>query len=161
MCIRDRVDGRSISSIPELQQSIGLHRPGDKVVITVNRDGSEKDLNVTLRNRAGGSDIVKPSESSATLSSLGARFDNLTTQEKQRLARYKVEGGVKIMSIEGGKLARAGVSEGFIITKVNGKPVRTVKELQDALAGKSDAMVQFEGLYPDSPYDIYTFGFRM
>jgi serine protease Do len=156
-----KVDGRSIGSIPELQQSIGLHRPGDKVVITVNRNGSEKDLNVTLRNRTGGSDIVKPSESSATLSSLGARFDNLTTQEKQRLARYRVEGGVKIMSIEGGKLSRAGVSEGFIITKVNGKPVRTVKELQDALSGKSDSMVQFEGLYPDAPNDVYTFGFRM
>lgn len=156
-----KVDGRSINSIPELQQSIGLHRPGDKVIITVNRDGSEKDFTVTLRNRTGGSDIVKPTEASATLSSLGARFDNLTTQEKQRLTKYKVDGGVKIMSIDGGKLSRAGVSEGFIITKVNGKPVRTVKELQDSLSGKSDSMVQFEGLYPDAPYDVYTFGFRM
>ena len=156
-----KVDGRSINSIPELQQSIGLHRPGDKVAITVNRDGTEKDFNVTLRNRTGGSDVIKRDENKATLSALGASFDNLTTQEKQRLARYKVEGGVKVMGVDGGKLQRAGVSEGFIITKVNGKQVLTVKELQDALAGKANAMVQFEGLYPDAPNDVYTFGFRM
>ena len=127
----------------------------------MNRNGSEKDFDVTLRNRTGGSDVIKRDESKATLSALGANFDNLTTQEKQRLARYKVEGGVKVMGIDGGKLQRAGVSEGFIITKVNGKQVRSVKELQDILSGKANAMVQFEGLYPDAPNDVYTFGFRM
>ncbi len=102
-----RVDGRTINTVPELQQSIGLHQPGDKVAITVNRNGNEKDFNVTLRNREGGSSMMKRSESTAAMGTLGAKFDNLTTQEKQRLARYKIEGGVKIMSItDGGKLAK-------------------------------------------------------
>ena len=156
-----KVDGRQINSIPELQQSIGLHRPGDKVTVTVNRDGKEKDLAITLRNREGGSDVIKKDEAAVVTTSLGARFDNLTTQEKQRLARYKIDGGVKVLSVEGGKLSRTGVEEGFIITKINGKAVRSVKELQESLAGKADSMVQFEGLYPDAPYDIYTFGFRL
>lgn len=156
-----KVDGRIINSIPELQQSIGLHRPGDKVNITVNRNGSERSMDITLRNRDGGSDVLKREESTVTTASLGARFDNLTTQEKQRLSRYRIEGGVKVIAIEGGKLARTGVEEGFIITKINGKEVRTVKELQQALSNKSDSMVQFEGIYPDSPSDVYTFGFRM
>ncbi len=156
-----KVDGRTINTIPQLQQTIGLHRPGDKVNITVNRDGKEKDYNVTLRNRTGGSDIVKPSESSVAMNALGAQFDNLTTQEKQRLSRYKIEGGVKIMDIQGGKLSRAGVSEGFIITKVNGKQVRSVNELKSTLSDKTGAMVQFEGVYSDAPADVYTFGFRM
>ena len=156
-----KVDGMTIHTIPQLQQSIGLHRPGDKVVITVNRDGNEKDFNVTLRNRTGGSEIVKKSESAVVMNSLGAQFDNLTTQEKQRLSRYKIDGGVKIMDIQGGKLSRAGVSEGFVITRVNGKQVRTVNELKDVLADKSGAMVQFEGIYFDAPADVYTFGFRM
>ncbi|TDB68904.1 Do family serine endopeptidase [Arundinibacter roseus] len=156
-----KVDGRTINSVPELQQSIGLHRPGDKVMVTVNRDGKEKDLSITLRNREGGSDVLKREEASVALSALGAQFDNLTTQEKQSLARYKIPGGVKVMSIQGGKLTRVGVEEGFIITKINGKPVLSVKELQQALAGKTDSMVQFEGLYPDSPAEIFTFGFRL
>jgi len=155
-----KVDGLSTHSIPELQQSIGLHKPGDKVVVTVNRNGVEKDLNVTLRNRTGGSDILKRDESAAVMSVLGAQFGNLSDQEKQRLTRYKVDGGVKVLSIDGGKLARTGVEEGFIITKVNGKAVKSVKELESFLADKSNSMVQFEGLYIDAPYDVYSFGFR-
>jgi Do/DeqQ family serine protease len=156
-----KVDGMDIHSIPELQQSIGLHKPGDKVNLTVNRDGKEKELSITLRNRTGGSDIIKRDETAAVMSSLGAQFGNLTDQEKQRLTRYKIDGGVKVLAIEGGKFARSQVEEGFIITKVNGKAVKTVKDFEAAIAGKEESMVQFEGLYPDAPYDIYSFGFRL
>lgn len=156
-----KVDGMNIHSIPELQQSIGLHKPGDKVNVTVNRDGKEKDLSITLRNRTGGSEIIKRDESAAVMSSLGAQFGNLSDQEKQRLTRYKIDGGVKVLSIDGGKFARSQVEEGFIITKVNGKAVKTVKEFEAAIAGKEESMVQFEGLYPDAPYDVYSFGFRL
>ncbi|SEI89762.1 Do/DeqQ family serine protease [Dyadobacter sp. SG02] len=156
-----KVDGMNIHSIPELQQSIGLHKPGDKVNVTVNRDGKEKDLSITLRNRTGGSEIIKRDESAAVMSSLGAQFGNLSDQEKQRLSRYKIDGGVKVLSIDGGKFARSQVEEGFIITKVNGKAVKTVKEFEAAIAGKEESMVQFEGLYPDAPYDVYSFGFRL
>jgi serine protease Do len=156
-----KVDGVDIHSVPELQQAIGLRKPGDKVNITVNRDGKEKDLAVTLRNREGGSDIIKRDETASVMSALGAQFGNLNDQEKARLARYKVEGGVKVISVEGGKFGRSRVEEGFIITKVNGKAVKSVKEFEAAMAGKEDSMVQFEGLYPDAPYDVFSFGFRL
>ena len=121
----------------------------------------EKDLNITLRNRTGGADPIKRDEIAVVKSSLGAQFGNLSDQEKQRLVRYKIDGGVKILSVDGGKLARSGVEEGFIITKVNGKSVKSVKEFESALAGKEESMVQFEGLYPDAPYDVFSFGFRL
>jgi serine protease Do len=73
-----KVDGMNIHSIPELQQSIGLHKPGDKVNLTVNRDGKEKDLSITLRNRTGGSDIIKRDETAAVMNTLGAQFGNLS-----------------------------------------------------------------------------------
>jgi serine protease Do len=156
-----KVEGLQINTVPELQQAIGLHKPGDKVNITVNRAGKEKELDITLRNRTGGSEIIKRDESALAVTALGAQFGNLSDQEKQRLSRYKIDGGVRVASLSGGKLARAGVEEGFVITKVNGKGVRSVKELEAALAGKSDSMVQFEGLYPDAPYDLFQFGFRL
>ena len=155
------VDGIKISSIPELQQSIGLHKPGDKVNLTVNRDGKEKDIAVTLRNRTGGSEILKKEESATEMATLGANFGNLEKAEKDRLARYKINGGVKVLAVNGGKLQRSGVEEGFVITKVNGKPVSSVKEFETQIAGKEDSMVQFEGLYLDAPYDVYSFGFRL
>ncbi len=156
-----KVDGNTVLSVPHLQQMIGLHAPNDKVNLTVNRDGKERDITVTLRNREGGSDIIKRDEKAATLASLGASFQNLTTEEVQKLKRYKIEGGVKLSEVQGGKFARTGAEAGFIITKINGKSVKSVKELESAITGKEDTMVQFEGLYPDAPYDVYTFGFRM
>ncbi|MFA7473308.1 MAG: serine protease, partial [Spirosomataceae bacterium] len=66
-----------------------------------------------------------------------------------------------VTEVQGGKLARVGVGPGFIITKVNGKPVTSVKELEKELADKIDTMVQFEGLDLDAPYDVYSFGFRL
>lgn len=156
-----KVDGNSVISVPHLQQMIGMQAPNDKVNITINRDGKERDITVTLRNRDGGSDIIKRDEKAATLASLGASFQNLTAEEVQRLKRYKVEGGVKVTDVKGGKFSRTGAEAGFIITKINGKSVNSVKELENALSGKEESMVQFEGLYPDAPYDVYTFGFRM
>ncbi len=156
-----KVDGNRIGTVPELQQSIGIHRPGDKVTVTVNRDGKERDYKVTLKNLAGNSDIVKPDESALALKTLGGSFSNLSDQEKQRLSRYKVDGGVKVTSTQGGKLARVGVEEGFVITKVNGKAVKSVKELEQSIAGKAESMVQFEGLYLDAPYEVFQFGFTL
>lgn len=156
-----KVDGQVITTVPELQQIIGLHAPNDKVTITINREGKERDITVTLRNREGGSEIIKRDEKAATLASLGATFENLSNEEAQRLKRYKIEGGVKLSQIQGGKFARTGAEPGFIITKINGKAVKSVKELENALVGTEDTMVQFEGLYPDAPYDVYSFGFRM
>jgi serine protease Do len=156
-----KVEGNTVNTVPELQQAIGLHKPGDKVNVTVNRDGKEKIVNITLRNRTGGSDIIKKDETAIALNALGAQFGNLSDQEKQRLAKYKINGGVKVLSVEGGKFGRYGVEPGFIITKVNGKEVKSTKELESTLSGKADTMVQFEGLSLDAPYDVFQFGFRL
>lgn len=156
-----KVENQSTNSVPELQQMIGIHRPGDKVAIVVNRDGKDKDVVVTLRNRDGGSDIIKKDEAAAVLSTLGGQFNDLTPQEKQKLSRFKIEGGAKVATINGGKLARTGMEEGFIVLRVNGKPIKSVKELEQAISGKADSMVQLEGLYLDAPYDIFSYGFKM
>lgn len=156
-----RIDNIPVTTIPQLQQAIGLHRPGDKVSVTVNRNGQERDLNITLRNRTGGSEVVRREATTSALGSLGARFGNLNDQEVQRLARFNIPGGIKVIAVEDGKLARRGVEKGFIITKVNGKAVRSVQEMEQSLSGKADTMVQFEGFYMDAPRDVFTFGFRL
>jgi Do/DeqQ family serine protease len=155
-----KVDGQNVNTVPELQKAIGLHGPGDKVVITVNREGKERNIPVTLNNRVGEAEVIA-NDANVAMDALGADLQELNTTEKQRLSRYKIEGGVKVVSVKGGKLARTGVEEGFIITKVNGKPVKSLKEFRDTMSGKTNSMVQFEGLYPDAPYDLYTFGFRL
>ncbi|MBR9919809.1 MAG: PDZ domain-containing protein [Bacteroidetes bacterium] len=43
------VDGRQIATVPQLQEVIGRARVGDEIVITVNRDGEERDIPVYLK----------------------------------------------------------------------------------------------------------------
>ena len=156
-----KVDGTVIKTITQLQEAIGLKRPGESAVLTVNRDGKLRDVSVTLRNRTGGKEIVKADESAAAMTSLGAQFVDLNDREKQRLQRAGVTSGVKVSAVESGKLARVGVEEGFVVTVVNGKPVHSVKELKDALASQKTGRVEMRGLYIDSPTDVFSFGFNL
>jgi Do/DeqQ family serine protease len=156
-----KVDGIDVDSDPKFRELVARKRPGESVVLTVNRGGSVKDYTVMLRNREGGKEIIKTEEADIALNSLGAQFSDLNPREVQRLQRVNIGGGVKVNTMDAGKLARVGVEEGFIITKVNDKSVRSVKELRAALAGKKGSKVQMEGLYLDYPEDVYSFGFNL
>ncbi len=156
-----KVDGIEVDSDPKFRELVARKRPGESVVLTVNRAGSVKDYTVTLRNREGGREIIKTDEADVALNSLGAQFSDLNQRELQRLQRANIEGGVKVTAMQAGKLARVGVEEGFVITKVNSKAVRSVKEIKDALSSKKGTRVQMEGLYLDYPEDVYSFGFNL
>ncbi len=45
------VDGRSVSSSHPLAELLSLYRPGDRVTLTVERDGEELEIRVTLGRR--------------------------------------------------------------------------------------------------------------
>lgn len=156
-----KIDGADIRTETKFREMIGLKRPGETVKLTIDRDGQTMDFNVTLRNRTGGKDIIKTDESAVAMTSLGAQFSDLNDREKQRLQRAGINSGVKVAAVESGKLARVGVEEGFVITKVNDKAVKSVKELKEALASQKSGRVQMEGLYLDSPTDVFSFGFNL
>jgi serine protease Do len=149
-----KVDGTSIKSTPQFQEQIGRKRPGETVMLTVNREGVEKTIPVTLRNRDGGKDIIKKDAVAANqdtdMSGLGAQFVNITDREKKKLETFGYNNGVKIESLEAGKLARMGLEDGFIITKIDGKAVKSVQELKTSLASNKGGRVQAEGVYLDT-----------
>ena len=61
---------------------------------------------------------------------LGAVFSELTAKEKKELF---VENGVKIKTLNAGKLKSEGLVEGMVITKVNNEVIRTVEQLTNKL----------------------------
>jgi Do/DeqQ family serine protease len=149
-----KVDGASIKSTPQFQEQIGRKRPGETVMLTVNREGVEKTIPVTLRNRDGGKDIIKKDavavNQDADMSGLGAQFANLNDRERKKLETFGYSNGVKIESLEAGKLARMGLEDGFIITKIDGKAIKSVQELKTTLASSKGGRVQAEGVYLDT-----------
>ncbi len=144
-----KVNGMEVTNGPEMVGQIATYRPGDKVPITYVRDGKETTINVVLRNVTGNTDVVKTS----ILDKLGAELKPISKETAKELG---VNGGVEIKSINSnGLLSRVRVQEGYVITKANGKEVKTIDDLRMAVETASGSL-KLEGMYPgyDGVYPI-------
>lgn len=136
------VDGVALDGPSVLQEQIVQRRPNDRVRLSVKRGGAVKQIDVTLRNKAGKTDLITR-EDVDVVESLGGRFADAGT----RLCReLEIEGGVQVVGVKaGGILARARVREGFVITHINDRPVRSLQEMR-RLTGKISSI---DGIYPN------------
>jgi len=126
-----KVGMKEVNSVASLQEEIGKRRPGDKVALTVRtKKGTEEVLEVVLRNSSGETSLLSKNEITKN-SALGATFINLTDKEKKEL---NVSYGVKIKTLNTGKLKGLGLEEGMIITKINNEPVESVEQLTSKLS---------------------------
>ncbi|MDN5203297.1 Do family serine endopeptidase [Fulvivirgaceae bacterium BMA10] len=144
------IDGREVTTVPELQEIVAQNRPGDKVSVTFKREGRIKEVLATLKNKMGNTEVVekvKPIEVN------GATFENLSSIEKTRL---DVEGGVKITGLDDGKWKDSGIKPGFIITKIDNEEIPDLETLNKILDRKNGRITVL-GLYPDGRKDYYSF----
>lgn len=144
----------AVNSVPQLQEQIGHFRPGDKVMVTALRNGSEKVFTVVLRNKDGGTALIKATPSSNTLNLLGASFSDVSGSDKSNLG---ISGGAKISKLNPGKLRAAGIKEGFIITSIDRKAIRNMADLENALKDRQGGVL-IEGIYPNGMKGYYGFG---
>ena len=152
-----KVDDIAVKSSPELQEQIGRHRPGDKVKVTINRKGKERDIYVTLKNRVGNTNIVTDDDNSMILKALGVELEDLSPSEAQR---YRLRGGVRVSKLKNGLLKKqTGIREGFIIFKIDGQAIKSVADMNKILANKEGGVL-IEGIYPGDPTS-YFYGFGM
>ncbi len=143
------IAGEQVNSSSELQEKVSQFRPGDNIEIIVKRNGDRKLFNVTLRNRHGDTQIVRDD---ATV--LGASFVPISNGEKRNL---RIENGIKVAELNAGKLKEAGLSQGFIITHVNKKPIFEVNDLKREI-GNAKGGILVEGVYPNGELAYFVFG---
>lgn len=153
-----KIDNKPIRSNTSLIEYIGTRRPGDKVNITVNRDGKELTFPVVLKTREGKIGPVKPEDRDA-LAGLGMELEDV---KENVLNDLGLEQGIMVTSLSNGKLARfTDIREGFIITKVNDRPVSSVKEFRELLKDKrAGELIILSGTYKDNPKSEYNYAFR-
>ena len=127
-------------------------------MITVNRKGKEITYPVVLKTRDGEVTTVKREERKG-YASLGLELENIDTKELKKL---ELENGVRVKTLANGKLARyTDIREDFIITKVNDKPIKSVKEFNELLEGKKVGdLIILTGTYEDFPRE-FNYAFRM
>lgn len=144
------INGIEIKSSPELQEQVGRYRPGDKLMVSVLRNEDEKAIPVVLRNKDGDTKITK----NETVNILGASLENATEAE---LTKVGLAAGVKVKNLQAGKLKSAGIQDGFIITSIDNKKVKTAKEVTEYLEARKGGVL-IEGTYPNGMKAFYGFG---
>lgn len=143
------VGGENVKTSAELQEKISQYRPGDDVKIVVIRDKEKKPFTVTLRNKHGDTQIVRDRNTV-----LGAEFEQVSERDKEKL---EIGYGIKIKSLNKGKLKEAGLKEGFIITHVNKKPMYEVDDFKREI-GNARGRILVEGVYPNGEQDYFVVG---
>ncbi len=127
-----KIGTKEVNSVASLQEEIGKRRPGDKISVTVRtKKGEEEIKELILRNKEGETKLISKEEISKN-AALGATFMELTDKEKKEL---NITYGVKIKSIQPGKLKSIGLTEGMVISKVNNEPIESVEQLTTKLNG--------------------------
>ena len=150
-----RVDGTPVKSVPELQELVGRHRPGDVVTLMLVRDGKEKEIKVTLKTKEGSTDLGKKANLSV-LDNLGIELGKVSDKDMKKLG---IQGGAKVTAINRGRISKyTEMREGFIITRIGNKVIKNPEDVNKALEGVKGG-VMIEGVYPDEEgTQYYAFG---
>lgn len=147
------VEDIPVRSVTELQEQVGKYRPGDEVKVGILRSGNERFIDVVLRDRYGSTVLKKRTEEEMNMV-FGAKLETLNKEEKSTL---NVGNGVKITDITEGKLKRAGLKQGFIITHIDKQPVDSPEDVKRILRSKSGGVL-LEGIHENGMPDYFGFG---
>ncbi len=143
-----KVGGVEVNDSAIFLEQIGKRRPGDKVDIELRRGDKSIKANVTLQNRSGETTLLAK-DSVDVAEVLGAKLKNVAQNTCMEL---EINGGVQVVEIHsGGLLERCRVKEGYIITHINDRPVRSLEDL-DRMTQKIKSI---DGIYPNGRASSY------
>ena len=143
------MDGANVTSMGDLQEQLTPHHPGDKVMVTVNRKGDDKEFAIILKTQTGDTKTIGASEFWAYL---GADLEKVSDKDLEKL---NIDGGVRVTKIHDGKFKDAGIPEGFVITNINRAPVQDVQDVRSYIERIPKGGVFIEGVGPDGKNDYY------
>lgn len=139
------IGSKKIEGAEDVSEAIRSHKPGDKVAITILRDGKEQKLTAELSKWKGISmntintpsfkelDIVTPYKNFS-----GTYFDN---RPKLGLSVQDTDDGkgVKVIEIDkDGNAAKAGVKKDDVITHINDKEITSADETSKLVKDNKD-----------------------
>ncbi len=117
-----KIGKQKLSRSSDLTVTVGSAKPGDKLQVSILRDGKTIEKTITVGKRSSKS---AASDSNNSSEEEIERFGFVLSDEKE---------GVSVRAVEvNSPAARAGFKNGDIITKINSKRVKNIKDVQSAL----------------------------
>ena len=145
------IDSIRLTNSASVQEAVSRFSPGDKAVVTVIRDGKEKNMEVVFKGT---------SQENGTLSDDGSVAfygSSIKAADDETLKKFGLKSGVEIVELGPGKMMEAGATEGFIILYVNDHPVKTPEDVIE-IVKKSKRTVFIEGVTPSGRTGYFGFG---
>jgi serine protease Do len=125
------VDDKPIKNVNELVREILKKKVGQKVKLSVIRDGKPMNLEVTTSTQPDRPEMAKESEME---DKLGAKVQELTPQLASQYGISGVKRGVVVIAVENGTLADdVGLQEGDVILEINRKKIESLKDFDKAV----------------------------
>lgn len=144
------IDGVKVSKGTAVQEIINQHSPGDKVELEISRDGKILKMTVTLIGRE--TQEMNAYNLQGNVNLFGAQ---LVPAPREELEKLGLKAGVKVASVDKGKVRDAGIKAGFIITYVNNNPVASPQDVA-AEVKKARRSLLIEGF--DQNGSLYYYG---
>lgn len=141
------INNEAIRNFAELQSQLNRYRPGDKISVTVDRNGTSKTFNVELKNDEGNTEITRSVDA---MGKLGAKFKPVNDATKNRLG---ISSGIEVESVENnGLFKKNGINKGFIIMRINNTPVNSEEDIAKIVSStnsRQDKVLLVAGFYPN------------
>lgn len=117
-----KIDNINIKKYADLTGFLGSKRPGDKIVVSVLRDGVEKNIPLTLKNQFGKETV---SDTDYAQYFIG----DLKVLPKADKVKYDIDYGLKIKALKSHELKAKGLQNNDIILAINDVKVSSIKAL--------------------------------
>jgi serine protease Do len=123
-------DGKAVGSARSLHEKIVEKKPGDKIILTVLRDGKKIDLSVFMGNYPG----AERGDAGSVGRPLGLGVSDVDEEEALRFGIVD-KNGVVVVRIDTGRAAEAsGIQLGDLVSEVDGRPVPTLEEFSRVMS---------------------------
>ena len=156
--IIEKVEGSPVYESSDLQERVGELQPGDKIHLTVLRDGAEKSFTITLKAdvSAAAPRVAEGSKSAAELfNKLGASFMPITKEQK---TQFRVNNGVVVTQVRPGRLFdETEIPVGSVITSINKHSINSIADMDSAITNTHNGLLVISGFYPDGTSFSNTF----
>ena len=148
-----QINGVKIANGAALQEQISRFNPGDKISVTIYRNGKSETRSMVLKNSQGNTSVTK----ALNFATLGVGFKELTDDQKKEL---NTRNGIQVVGVKEGKFKDAGIRDGFVILEVNDMAITSVSDMEklfDSITRSNSAhkVMFITGIYPNGKAMYY------
>ena len=133
------IDDQPIGRVGQLQQSIARKRPGDRIGVTIYRDGRPLTINVRLGEAPLTSEpatmAAAPVRDEVRMDDkLGLRIENMTREHASDYGFREVDGAVITDVQVNGPAARRSLAPGYKVLEINRQPIDNAADVRRIMA---------------------------